>query len=178
MSEASNGSKSWFAVQTRYRSEQRVFADLMQKGVEAYLPLLEEVHRWKDRRKRVQVPAFSGYLFVSLAGGVEPRVRVLETEHVLRILGTARGPVEVDRGEIETLQAALRQDAGFVRHPFLVVGERVRVCRGPLQGITGLLEHFKNGARLVLSVATVSQSISTEVSMHDVEPVSGGIAVA
>ena len=59
-----NPDEAWYAVQTGHRCEQRVALGLANKGFKTYLPLLREVHQWKDRRKIIEVPAFSGYLFM------------------------------------------------------------------------------------------------------------------
>ena len=56
----------WFAVQTRYRFEKRVVAQLNHKSCEVYLPLLTENHTWSDRQKVVTTPLFPGYAFVHI----------------------------------------------------------------------------------------------------------------
>lgn len=65
-SEFSSSETPWYAVQTRYRCETRIAAQLQSKGIETFLPLLNETHRWSDRQKTVSVPLFAGYLFVRL----------------------------------------------------------------------------------------------------------------
>lgn len=54
---------AWYVVQTYSRCEQRVAKDLTAKGFETYLPLLRELRQWSDRKKMVETPAFSGYVF-------------------------------------------------------------------------------------------------------------------
>src|ERR1700677_1473971 len=78
---------AWYAVQTGYRCEHRVAQGLTTKGFETYLPLLKEVHQWKDRRKVVDMPSFSGYLFVRYEPNLRNRVKVMETSGVVRLLG-------------------------------------------------------------------------------------------
>src|ERR1700761_4180894 len=80
-------STSWFALQTRYRYEEKIATELEAKGFESYLPRLREVHQWKDRKKVMDVPAFGGYLFARFEPSLQNRVRVLETLGVVKLLG-------------------------------------------------------------------------------------------
>jgi transcription antitermination factor NusG len=166
---------AWYAVQTGYRCEQRVALGLSTKGLETYLPLLSETHQWKDRRKLVDVPAFSGYLFVHFEPSLRNRVKVLETTGVLRLLGGNHTPNRVDDGEIDSLRRTLTSGLPCNRWDALVPGTQVKVKRGPLAGVQGRLVRIKNSFRLVVSISVFSQAISTELGLHDVEAVPGGL---
>jgi transcription termination/antitermination protein NusG len=163
---------AWYAVQTGYRYEHRVAGDLMAKGFETYLPVLPEVHRWKDRQKRVDVPAFGGYMFVRYETSLENRVRVLETSGVLRLLGGNNTPVPIPDLEIEALQRTINSGIPCSRCEALQPGMTVRVARGPLVGIQGRLLRIKNSVRLIITISAVSQAISAELGIEDVEAVS------
>jgi len=161
----------WFAVQTRYRYEQRVAGDLSSKGVENYLPLLREVHSWKDRRKPLDVPAFGGYLFVRLEATQRDRVRVLETNGVVRLLGSHSGLEPVPDNEIDSLRLSLGSGAPCVRHPYLATGMLLRIERGPLRGLEGRLVRTANAMRVVVCVASIGQAVAVEVSREDIVPI-------
>jgi len=158
----------WFAIQTRYRYEQRVAGDLAAKGLESYLPLLNEVHHWKDRKKAIEVPAFGGYLFARFEPSQRNRVRVLETTGVVRVLGHQGELEAVPDSEIESLRLSLKSGAACVRHPYLANGTLLRIERGPLSGLEGRLVRTANSLRLVVCVASVGQAIAVEVSREDV----------
>jgi transcription antitermination factor NusG len=165
-------SSAWYAVQTGYRCEQRVASGLTTKGLETYLPLLTETHQWKDRRKLIDVPAFSGYLFVYFEPSLRNRVKVLETSGVVRLLGGNHTPNRVDDVEIESLRRTLTSGLPCDRCDSLVPGALVMVKRGPLTGVQGRLVRIKNSFRLVVSISVFSQAISTELGLHDVEAIS------
>lgn len=167
---------AWYAVQTGYRCEQRVALGLTTKGLETYLPLLSETHQWKDRRKLVDVPAFSGYLFVHFEPSLRNRVKVLETSGVVRLLGGNHTPNRVDDVEIESLRRTLTSGLPCDRCDALVPGALVMVKRGPLSGVQGRLVRIKNSFRLVVTISVFSQAISTELGLHDVEAVPEGLA--
>jgi transcription antitermination factor NusG len=162
---------TWFAVQTRYRYEQRIANDLSAKGLESYLPTLHEVHEWKDRRKPMEVPAFSGYLFVRFEASLHNRVRVLETSGVVRLLGSQGQPQPVAESEIESLRLSLSSGVPCARHPYLAAGTSLRIKRGPLAGLEGTLVRMANALRLVVNVASVGQAIAVEIAREDVDAI-------
>ncbi len=170
--EVSNTTRAqWFAIQTRYRYEQRIANDLSAKGLESYLPTLNEVHQWKDRSRPVNVPAFGGYLFARFELTLLNRVRVLETAGVVRLLGNQGQPEPVPEVEIESLRLSLTSGARCTRHPYLATGTPLRIQRGPLSGLEGRLMHTANALRLVICVASVGQAIAVEVAREDVSPI-------
>jgi len=159
----------WYALYTRSNFEKRVSCELMSKHVENYLPVVEQVHQWKDRRKRVEVPVFPGYVFVRLRDSQSARLEVLRTAGSVRILGQGERIEPVPEAEIESIRRLLQARVPCFAHPFLKEGAWVRVKSGPLREVEGLLVRLKSKTRLVLSVALLSQSVATEIDVADVE---------
>src|SRR6267378_5822400 len=75
----------WYAAYTCANHEKRVREQLEQRSVESFLPLYETVRRWKDRRMRLQMPLFPGYVFVRMV--LMDRLRVLQVPSVVRLVG-------------------------------------------------------------------------------------------
>ena len=171
LSASKDFAQAWYAVQTSYRCEQRVALGLTRKGFDTYLPLLREVHQWKDRRKIIDVPAFGGYLFVHYEPSLHNRVKVLETNGVVRLLGGNHTPSEVSDVEIEAVRRTLDSGLPCDRCDALTPGSTVRVMRGPLAGVQGRLVRIKNSLRLVVAITAFSQAISAELGLNDVEAV-------
>jgi transcription antitermination factor NusG len=171
MPHAQNPYPAWYAVQTAYRCEQRVALGLITKGFTTYLPLLREVHQWKDRRKLIEVPAFSGYLFLHYEPNLRNRVKVLETNGVVRLLGGNHAPSPISEVEIEAVRRTLGSNLPCDRCDALTPGALVKVTRGPLAGVQGRLARIKNGLRLIVTISVFSQAISAELSLGDVEAV-------
>ena len=159
----------WYAVQTRPRHEKKIVAELSEKGIDSYLPLLNQVHRWSDRRKLVQVPLFPGYVFVHAQLDSEVRVAVLRSWGALAFVGPQREPLPIPESEIEHIRTLLATKIPLTPYPFLKVGQHVRVRGGALDGLEGIL--VTNGARrLVISVATIQRSLSITIEGYDIEP--------
>lgn len=162
----------WYAVHTRAKHEKRVAAELARKQITTFLPLITEIHKWSDRKAKVEVPLFSCYLFVNIDPSAEARISVLRIPGVLTFVGGNHRGAAVPDQEIESIQALLARKVPFAPHPFLQVGQRVRVRGGALDGIEGVLERCgAGGSRLVLSVQTIQRSLSISIEGYDVEPV-------
>jgi transcription antitermination factor NusG len=159
----------WYAVRARSNCETKIHWTLAEKGIENYLPSYREVHQWKDRKKVVEQPLFPGYLFVRMANCWESRLSVLCSDGVVNILGTGETIEAIPVEEIEAVRRLLTSSARCQAHPLLQEGAWVRVKRGALKNMEGLLVRVKNETRLVLSITLLSQSVSTEIDVSDVQ---------
>lgn len=168
---------NWYALHTRSKYEQRVAQELVLRGVRPYLPTFIEVHQWKDRTKTVEVPVFPGYLFAQFEPTNSSRLNVLKADGVVRILGSGDQPTPIPEDEILALQTMLRRARGrCCAHPLLREGAHVRVKRGPLKNMEGLLTRISNQTRFVVSITLMSRSVSAEVDARDVELVFKAVA--
>jgi len=163
--------KKWFAVHTRARHEKAVAAQLRGRGVETYLPLVEEIHRWSDRRKRVQVPLFPGYTFIHASESAEIAASVAEVESVVRIVGAHPSGTPIPEPEIEAVRRLVSHNIPCVNYPFLEVGQRVRLRGGPLDGVEGTLLAFKGATSLVVSIGLIQRSLAVRIEGYDVEAI-------
>ncbi|HTT33680.1 MAG TPA: UpxY family transcription antiterminator [Methylomirabilota bacterium] len=159
--------RQWFALCTCANHEKRVAAQLQARGIEHLLPLYRSVRRWTDRRVQLDLPLFPGYLFVHFARPA--RLRVLETPGVVRLVGFDGRPYPLPESDIEALRAGIRSALRFEPHPYLKVGSHVRLVRGPLTGMQGILLRKKNIYRVVLSLDLIARSAAVEVDASDIE---------
>lgn len=159
----------WHAVYTRSNLEKRAAAELISKGIEVYLPVFREVHRWKDRNKTVELPLFPGYVFVRTDETAQTQLRVLRTAGVVRFVGSSGTPERIPDAQIAAVQRLLMAGLPYSAHPFLREGARVIVKRGVLKGTRGFLLRNKNEARLILSIDLLSRAVATEIDIADVE---------
>jgi transcription antitermination factor NusG len=158
----------WYAAYTCANHEKLVAAELTARGVEHFLPLYSSVRRWKDRRVRLDLPLFPGYVFVRLA--LVERLRVLQVPRVVHLVGFSGAPASLPDEQVEILRAGLAEKLHAEPHPFLTVGRRVRIVRGPLGGLEGVLLRKKGNFRFVLSVELIQRSLSVVVDSVDVQP--------
>lgn len=159
----------WYAVYTRPSHEKRVGDHFASRGIEFFLPTYRTTHRWKNRCKvELVLPLFSTYIFARVPWC--EHARILAVPSVISIVGSGRQPQSLPDSEIEALRSGLK----LVRtqpHPYLNVGERVRIRSGPLTGMEGIVLRGGNGLRVVLTVELIMQSIVIEVEQWDLETV-------
>lgn len=168
----SHGEAFWYAVSTRSRQEKIAASMLENLEVAHFLPLIEEERQWSDRKQKVSLPLFPGYVFVQIARSNELQLRVLKVPGVVNFVGNQRGPLAIPESEIENVRAAVSCSAGCSPHPFLRAGERVRVVRGALSGVEGTLVRWGDRSKLVISVEMIQRSVSVNVAACDVKSVS------
>jgi transcription antitermination factor NusG len=159
----------WYAVHTMARHEKRVVKHFQEKQVYTFLPLIERVHRWSDRLKRVDLPLFSCYTFVRIPPTAENRVKVLRTPGVIGFVGSEGQGTSIREEEIESLQTALRQRVPCIDHPFLATGKRVRIRGGCLDGIEGIFEGHGADQKLIISVELLQRSLSIRVDGYEID---------
>jgi transcription antitermination factor NusG len=159
--------RNWLAAYTKSRHETAVARQLEAKAVPFLLPTYVKSSRWSDRIKQVPAPLFPSYVFVNVND--EERVRVLQTVGVVSFVSMAGRPSTLCEDEVKLLQECAAHPQVFEPHPFLCVGQRVRVKHGPFAGREGVLTFKKNSARLVISVEQLMRSVSVEIAGADVE---------
>ena len=159
----------WYAVYTSANHEKRVAAQLKGRSVEYFLPLYDSLRRWKDRKVCLQMPLFPGYVFVRIP--LLHRMQVLQIPSVVRLVGFNGGPTALPEEEIRAMQNGLKQGVCARPHPYITVGRCVRVVRGPLAGLHGILLKRKNRARVVVSLDLIRRSVAVEVSPDELQPI-------
>jgi transcription antitermination factor NusG len=161
--------KRWLAAYTRSRHENRVADQLRTKGLEFLLPTYHRWVRWSDRIKKSAAPLFPGYVFVHV-NDVE-RVPVLQTVGVVRLVSSAGRASTLDDRDVERLRVCSLESHDIEPHPYLRIGHRVRVKRGPFSGWEGTLVGKQNSQRLVISVNQIMKSIAINLHGADVETI-------
>jgi transcription antitermination factor NusG len=162
----------WYAVFTSANHEKRVAMQLGQRSVEHFLPLYDSIRRWKDRRMKLQLPLFPGYLFVRIP--LCDRLRVVQVPGVARLVGFTGLPCPLPNSEIEAMRTCLDRGVHLEPHRHVQIGRRVRVKSGPLEGLEGLVVRKKNQLRFVISLNLINRSAAVEVEAGDLEPVMRG----
>lgn len=167
-----NDTLSWFAVHVKSRHEFQVHEKLTGAGIEAFLPSVEMLRKWKDRNKLIRFPLFPGYLFVHTDTGHHARLTVLKTPGVVRFLGSGSNePEPIPDEQVLSLKKVIETNAPLDPYPYLQEGRRVRISRGPLAGVEGVLVRKTDRHILVLSIDILRRSTAVTVEAGDVETV-------
>jgi len=169
-------SSHWFAIWTRSRQEKVAASRLEAIGIPHYLPLTTELRQWSDRKQRVTLPLFSGYLFVQMNPLDRRNLQVLNVPGVAGFVGNSKGPLPIPDQQVEAIRKVLCEQVECTVLPLLEEGDRVRVVRGALAGLEGRLIRSNSASRLLISVQAIHKSLSVNIARQDIEPLSTGAA--
>jgi transcription termination/antitermination protein NusG len=170
--EAAPGGGEWFALATMSRHERFAAFEINSLGIETFFPTIAEIHRWSDRKKKVQVPLLPGYLFIRAEMRPEIRRAVSFIRGVVAFITMGGEPIPIPEDQIASLQQLVGQNVTCTPHRFLQIGQLVRICGGALDGIRGILVRYEGGNRLVISVDSIQRSLAIRVEGYKVEAIS------
>src|SRR3989454_8387501 len=159
----------WFAIQVNSTHEKRVTTLLQYQTYECFLPLYTSRRRWSDRIKRVELPLFPGYVFSRFTPAA--RIPILKTPSVISIVGIGAIPAPIDECEIAAIQRAVASGFGLSPHPFLQIGQRVRINGGSPFGVARLISDVWKGDHFFFSLALLLQSVSAGNERGPVPPI-------
>lgn len=158
----------WYAIRTRYRFEKKVTAQLHCKGLETFLPMLGEIHRWSDRQKAVNVPLFSGYTFAHFDLSSAQRIELLRTQGIIALVTFGSETIPVPDRQIADLQQLLSVRVPCSLRAFLKAGQKVRIRGGCLDGLEGILEQSGEKS-LVISIESIERSVAIKIEGYELE---------
>jgi len=151
----------WYGLRTKSNCEKLASAVLESKGYEQYLPLYRGRKRRWDRVVETQQPLFPGYVFCRF--DAKQRLPIITTSGVVSIVGFGSEPAAIADHEVEAIQTVLHSGLPAEPCPFLREGQRVRINRGALENVEGVLLKKKTEWRMVVSVTMLQRSISVEI---------------
>jgi transcription antitermination factor NusG len=161
----------WYALRVKSNFEWVTASILREKGFREFLPVYKAKVRWSDRLKLAERPLFPGYLFCQF--DADQRLPIISTPGVVHVVGVGKKPVAIDNQEMEAISTIVRSGGPAMPWPFLQVGERVLVERGPLAGLEGILVSLKSSCRIVVTISLLQRSIAVEIERDWVRPLPG-----
>ncbi|MBI4442283.1 MAG: UpxY family transcription antiterminator [Acidobacteria bacterium] len=151
----------WYALSVKPQHEKRVATRLRYRGWEEFLPLHRSQRFWSDRIKKLDLPLFPGYVFCRFS--LENHRSVLEIPSVTSIIGFGNIPTPVSDKEIFDLKNLVASGFPLEPWPFLKVGQKIRIERGSLKGLEGILLQVRDSWRVVVSIFLLQRSIAVEI---------------
>lgn len=168
--ERNEENRNWFVVFTVPQNEQSTVRHLNTRAIESFLPTYETVRVWQNRqRKKIVRPLFPCYVFVHIER--RERAKVLQCPGVLQIVGNGKEHIALPDSEVDILRTECTRKR-VEPYNELLVGERVRVKRGLMQGLEGTLVRKGQGVRFVFTIELINQHAAIQVDPEDLEPFS------
>ncbi|MGJ5813880.1 transcription termination/antitermination protein NusG [Paludibaculum fermentans] len=163
------GSYPWFAVRVRSNREHTVSLQLRERGFEQFSPSYKVDHQWSDRKKVTEKFLFPGYVFCRV--NPNDRLPLLIVPGVVDLISFGHTPAPIPDIEIERVRMMVRSGLPVAPWPYLQLGDRVLIERGPLAGLEGILQRTKGKYRLVVSLNLLQRSVSAEVERDWIRPI-------
>ncbi|NHE55617.1 UpxY family transcription antiterminator [Cyclobacterium plantarum] len=159
---------NWYVMYTAPRAEKKVAQRLKEKGTEVYLPIIEELRQWSDRKKKVQRPLFNGYLFVYTSK--ERLWEALQISGAVKFINFSGEHAVVHQNEIDTIQRIIETGVAVeVDTDDIDTGEQVKILGGALQGFQGECIQKSNQDYFIIRIPSINQSMLVKVSRKFLE---------
>jgi len=160
----------WYAVYCKSRHEKKVVDQLYEKQINHYLPVKEEMRQWSDRKKKVELPLFRGYLFVNIPKRL--KIPVLETYGIVTFVTFANKLSPIPDEQIQAVKTIESYGADLQQENIdFELEDRVQVTGGTCRGLTGHLVHRKNRDRFVVVIDTLKMGASVVIDKHLLEKI-------
>ncbi len=160
----------WYAVYTRPRFEKQVGERLMEEGIEAYVPLIKTMRQWSDRKKMVELPLFSSYVFVNIER--KHYDKVLQAFGVVKYISFEGKAATIPPEQIDQLKIIVNSDEKIeTTWEKRRKGDRVRVTSGSLKGLIGELITDGGRKKVLVRIDSIDQNLTVEVHASLIEKI-------
>ena len=161
-------SKSWYAIYVKSRHEQCIHKTLQNQGIESSLPLRSVIRQWSDRKKKIEVPIFRGYVFVNINIQNE-KLGVLQTDGVIKFVSFGSKIITIPQEQMYWLDRLLSFSSNIEYEREFPVGSDVEVIFGPFKGMKGRVKQKNSKTRLVVWINGIIQGISVEIAPENLK---------
>ncbi len=155
--------KKWFALYTKSRTEKKVNQELINKGIDCYLPLEKKLKLWSDRKKWVEEPFIRSYIFVNIE---ESNLqKALNTPGVVTVIRFSGKPAPVREEQIKIIQSILSSNEKYELSTVnFEPKEKVEVTQGSLKGLVGEMVYHLNKYKVLVRVESINQNILIKIN--------------
>ncbi|MGC9332029.1 MAG: UpxY family transcription antiterminator, partial [Bacteroidales bacterium] len=165
--------KHWVVVYTRQRCEKKLYAFLVNQGIEAFLPLYSTVRQWSDRKKKVELPFLNGLVFIKT--NVCELRSIYKIPLVTGVLKEFDNPGIVHDDEIKNLKIIAREWSGnnirSCKADQYKTGDYVRIKRGNFKGLSSHMTEIKGRYRLLVQLSHLNTAFSVNLPASQVEKI-------
>ena len=158
----------WHAVYVKSRTEKKAHLELQLQKIETFLPLQRKLRQWSDRKKWVETPLISGYLFVQASR--KEYDLILQSNYVVSYVRFEGKAAIIPDTQIEYLKLMLKQDSSEIEitREKLKPGQMIEVVAGPLIGLQGKLQKIKGKNKVAIELEQLGFSALVEILAEDI----------
>ncbi len=153
-----NTTYKWYALYTKSRAEKKVAEELNKLGITNYLPLKRELRQWSDRKKWVEVPAISSYIFIEIP--LDRYRDAFQVNGIVAYVSYKGKAVTIPDHEIQAMKQTIENKIAFdVEATNIKKGEEITVTSGPLKGIKGTVQTIQGTKKLYLNISNIGYTL-------------------
>lgn len=161
--------KKWYVIQTRPKNEKKVFEQISRKDIEVFLPLIQTVRYWSDRKKKLMVPLFPGYVFVNTFK--EERISAISNTYgALRYVMYQKRPAVITNDEIKNIKLSLQSPEKIrIEETKISEGDLVEITGGIFRGLTGYINEIRGNYKLIVNISELNSTFSVQLSNSEIK---------
>lgn len=156
---------NWYAIYVNVKHEKKVVQKLQEQHLEAYSPIVKKLQQWSDRKKWVEFPMLSGYVFVKI--DISEKEKVLHCPGVFAFIKFNGVEAKIRDSEINILKSI--EESGYditQETEGLKLLDEVEVTQGPLKGLKGTIIQLQNLNYVQIQLQSLHQSIKVKLPQH------------
>jgi transcription antitermination factor NusG len=155
--------KYWHAIYVSSRAEKKVCENLNNRNIEAYVPVIKTIRQWSDRKKKIELPLISGYVFVRI--NLSEKDNVLQTKSVVNFVKSQGLIATIREEEIERLKQLVELGYHLEVTPFTKInhGDKIKISSGPLKGIEGVVIDANGDKLIEVLLESIGQCIRVKL---------------
>ena len=162
--------KTWFAIYTRSRNEKKVYKQLVNTGIDVYLPLIKTLKQWSDRKKWVEEPFIRSYIFVFIDEA--DLQQALNTPGIVTVIRFGGKPAKIQENQIDLIKSVLSSNEEYeLSTESFETGELVEVESGSLKGLFGEMVHHLNKYKVLVRISSINQNVLIRINPSQLKKV-------
>jgi transcription antitermination factor NusG len=162
-----DGSKQWYALQTKPRQEFKAEKQLNTLNIENYLPVIAKKKNWTDRTKEIFEPVIRGYIFIK--SNESERLKSLEQFSICKCLFDQGKPAVIPDWQIENLKKMLNVHSEYFVYEGLITGTKVQIIQGPFSGVIGVIQSTSEKRMFAVSLELLNRTVIAHLPKESVE---------
>lgn len=158
--------KYWFAFYTKPQQEFKTAELFGTLSIEYYLPTIVTLRQWSDRKKKVRVPLFNGYVFAKV--DEKERFLAVQQDSVVKVVSFSGKPSRIPEWQIESLKRMLEETPDVFVSNGLEAGKQIKITEGSFSGVCGIIKEVNKEKWLAVSIELLNRTVSVRIPIDSV----------
>lgn len=155
----------WMLACVKPRSEKKFAQYCSERNILYRLPLYKSIKKYPRKKLIFYKPCFPGYVF--LYTKEKNRINLYQSFYLLKLIKIKNQKLFIN--QLESILLAIESGVELIPAKEFKPGTIVQICRGPMQGIVGVIQKIKGTCMVYLSIDFISRGVLVEVDIDNIE---------